>query len=115
MGLMAWMRNLLAPRYDTPSLQSHRSSFTIRSLPSALPEAYFEASLEVTWTIDGDSSPPNTEETYKAHRQLRNLLERITSGFSVRLVEEAQSEAEITIYRNARSIDHRLTSIQLRL
>ncbi|MFI6637403.1 hypothetical protein ACIBI7_51710 [Nonomuraea fuscirosea] len=95
--------------------QPYQSAFTIRSLPSSLPEAYFEASLDLTWTIDADSPNPNREEIYKAHQQLREMLQHVTRKFSVRLLEETQSEAEIVIYRRARSIDARLTSVQLKL
>lgn len=116
MGLLAWISNLLAPRYERASPQQHhQSSFTVRPLPSSLPEAYFEASLQLTWTIEGDGRPPNMEETYKAHRQLREILEHVTCNFSVRSEGEAQGEAEIAVYRKARGIDRRLTSVQIKL
>ncbi|MCA2186961.1 hypothetical protein [Nonomuraea cavernae] len=55
------------------------------------------------------------EETYRAHSQLREILERVTPKFSVLSEGEAQSEAEIAVYRQARRIDRRLTSVQIRL
>ncbi|MEU4235591.1 hypothetical protein AB0F17_65985 [Nonomuraea sp. NPDC026600] len=55
------------------------------------------------------------EETYRAHRQLREVLERVTPTFSVLSEGEAQSEAEIAVHRQARGIDRRLTSVQITL
>ncbi|MFE3455728.1 hypothetical protein ACFXJ8_43145 [Nonomuraea sp. NPDC059194] len=116
MGVLAWIRDLLAFKYEQePIEQHHQSRFSVRPLPSSLPEAYFEASLQLTWTIAGDGSPPNMEETHRVHRQLREVLERVTPNFSVLSEGEAQSEAEIAVYRQARGIDRRLTSVQINL
>lgn len=113
---MTWIRDLLGIKYNQAPIERHiHSRFSVRSLPSSLREAYFEASVQVTWTIAGDDSAPSVEETYQAHRQLREILERVTPAFSVLSVGEAQSEVDIAVYRTARSIDQRLTSVQVDL
>ncbi|WP_326824625.1 hypothetical protein [Streptosporangium sp. NBC_01756] len=114
MGLLAWIKSLFVPRYDVRLPEYHRSAFIVRSLPSTLTEAHFGASLEATWEI-GDGNRPDTEEAYDAHRQLRDVLERATENFSVLLLEEAQSQAEIALYRAARDIDRRLMSVRITL
>ncbi|MGI5158920.1 hypothetical protein [Microbispora sp. CA-102843] len=114
MGVVAWIRDLLGLGYRQESIERHiQSRFSVRSLPSSLREAYFEASVQVAWTSAGDGSAPSTEDTYQAHRQLREILERITPAFSVLSIGEAQSEVEIAVYRKARGIDRRLTSVQV--
>ncbi|GAA4566352.1 hypothetical protein [Planotetraspora kaengkrachanensis] len=116
MGLLAWIKRLLIPTYERTSLHyRHQTSFTVRSLPSSLPKAYFEASFDLTWTIAADSQPPSIEETYKVNRRIRDILERVTSGFSVHSVEEVQGEVEMAVYRNSPGIDHRLASVQVKL
>ncbi|MEV6150536.1 hypothetical protein AB0L53_09355 [Nonomuraea sp. NPDC052129] len=112
MGLLTWIKELLAPAYDSPPVSYHTTSSFIRSLASSLDKAYFTASLELTWISDGPGQPPS-EDTYDVHRGLRKAIESATRNFSVLLLEEAQAQADFAARRAARTIDSNVVSARV--